>query len=81
MLFWKELLEASGGKLELPKCFYYILAWKFDLKGNPLPVMISEQKQKPNKLPSQIQQPIYLSPSYKKKSPLAIKLLDVTNPL
>jgi hypothetical protein len=25
---WKELLEASGGKLELTKCFYYILSWK-----------------------------------------------------
>jgi hypothetical protein len=44
MLFWKELLEASGGKLELPKCFYYILAWKFDAKGNPYPMTILEQR-------------------------------------
>jgi hypothetical protein len=28
MIAWKELLEASGGKLELTKCFYYILSWK-----------------------------------------------------
>lgn len=26
MIAWKELLEASGGKLELTKCFYYILS-------------------------------------------------------
>jgi hypothetical protein len=30
MIYWKELLEASGGKLELTKCFYYILSLKFD---------------------------------------------------
>jgi hypothetical protein len=35
MIAWKELLEASGRKLELTKCFYYILTWKFDTKGNP----------------------------------------------
>jgi hypothetical protein len=39
---WKELLKASGGKLELTKCFYYILTWKFDNKGNPIPTMIAE---------------------------------------
>lgn len=30
MIYWRELLEASGGKLELTTCFYYILSWKFD---------------------------------------------------
>jgi hypothetical protein len=44
LMFWKELLEASGGKLELPKCFYYVLAWKFDSKGNPYPMSIAEQR-------------------------------------
>jgi hypothetical protein len=45
MIAWKELLEASGGKLELTKCFYYILTWKFDPKGNPVPTTIKEQRQ------------------------------------
>ena len=31
--YWEELLNASGGKLELPKCFYYILHWNFDKEG------------------------------------------------
>jgi Reverse transcriptase (RNA-dependent DNA polymerase) len=44
MIAWKELLEASGGKLELTKCFYYILTWKFDRKGNPLPTTVEEQR-------------------------------------
>jgi hypothetical protein len=44
MLAWKELLEASGGKLELTKCFYYILTWRFDTKGNPIPTTIAEQR-------------------------------------
>jgi hypothetical protein len=44
MLFWKELLEASGEKLELHKCFYYILAWKFDSKGHSTPMTITEQR-------------------------------------
>ena len=32
---WERLLSATGGKLELTKCFYYILQWKFDDKGVP----------------------------------------------
>jgi hypothetical protein len=43
MIAWKELLEASGGKLELTKCFYYILTWKFDPIGTPIPTTIQEQ--------------------------------------
>jgi hypothetical protein len=42
MIAWKELLEASGGKLELTKCFYYILTWRFDNKGNPILTTIAE---------------------------------------
>jgi hypothetical protein len=30
---WTELLAATGGKLELTKCFYYVLHWKFDNEG------------------------------------------------
>jgi hypothetical protein len=44
MLFWKELLMASGGKLELPKCFYFVLTWKFDSKGHPYSMTITEQQ-------------------------------------
>jgi hypothetical protein len=45
MIAWKELLEASGGKLELTKCFYYILTWRFDSNGNPVPTTIAEQRE------------------------------------
>jgi ribonuclease HI len=44
MTTWNELLEASGGKLELSKCFYYILSWKFDKEGNGVPMTILEQR-------------------------------------
>ena len=44
MMKWKELLEASGGKLELSKCFYYILSWKYDDEGNAMPMSIDEQR-------------------------------------
>ena len=44
MLKWKELLEASSGKLELSKCFYYILSWKFDEEGFAHPMSIQEQR-------------------------------------
>ena len=33
--WWEELLTATGGKLELKKCFYYIISWAFDDDGNP----------------------------------------------
>ena len=33
--WWKQLLNASGGKLELEKRFYYILHWGADPEGKP----------------------------------------------
>ena len=33
--WWEKLLHASGGKLELSKCFYYLIVWLFDDDGNP----------------------------------------------
>ena len=34
--WWEELLTATGGKLELDKCFYYIIRWAFDREtGKP----------------------------------------------
>lgn len=32
---WNDLLWASGGDLELPKCSYHILHWKFTSNGSP----------------------------------------------
>jgi hypothetical protein len=29
MIVWQQLLEASGGKLELTKCFHYILMLEY----------------------------------------------------
>jgi hypothetical protein len=45
MMAWKELLETLGNKLELTKCFYYTLTWKFDSKGHPIPTTINKQRQ------------------------------------
>jgi Reverse transcriptase (RNA-dependent DNA polymerase) len=44
MTIWIEFLEASGSKLELSKCFYYVLSWKFDNDGNSVPMTIMEQR-------------------------------------
>jgi hypothetical protein len=41
---WANLLAASGGKLELDKCFYYLLTWKFDENGNAEPETIADQQ-------------------------------------
>jgi hypothetical protein len=32
---WEKLLFVSGRKLELTKCFFYMLYWKFSNDGNP----------------------------------------------
>jgi hypothetical protein len=32
------------GKLQLEKCFYYVLSWQFDSKGNPYPRTVTEQR-------------------------------------
>jgi hypothetical protein len=34
--WWEELLVATGGQLELPKCFYYIIDWVFNEHGDPI---------------------------------------------
>ena len=31
--YWEQLLDTTGGKLELEKCFYYIIHWEFDSEG------------------------------------------------
>jgi hypothetical protein len=41
--YWAGLLAASGGHLELIKCFYYILTWSWDHNGNPSPQLIVDQ--------------------------------------
>ena len=33
--WWEQLLTATGGKLELPKCFYYLIRWVFNDYGDP----------------------------------------------
>ena len=33
--WWEQLLYATGGKLELNKCFYYPILWTFDEEGVP----------------------------------------------
>jgi hypothetical protein len=40
---WAKLLEASGGKLEMTKTFYYLLSWEWDKYGNPTPQSIAQQ--------------------------------------
>jgi hypothetical protein len=47
---WEQLLNLTGGKLELSKCFYYPIVWNFDSEGaaflkppNELPSTISLQ--------------------------------------
>ena len=32
---WERLLWSAGGALELTKCFYYLICWKFDKAGRP----------------------------------------------
>jgi hypothetical protein len=34
---WHDLLQASGGALELPKCVYQILSWTFNSESSPFP--------------------------------------------
>jgi hypothetical protein len=41
---WAGLLEASGGRLEYDKCFYYLLSWKWDKKGKAFPTTSNEQQ-------------------------------------
>ena len=33
--WWEQLLYSTGGKLELEKCFLYVMRWQFDNEGQP----------------------------------------------
>jgi hypothetical protein len=33
---WERLLHSTGGALELSKCFFYVMAWKFKKDGTPM---------------------------------------------
>jgi hypothetical protein len=44
---WEKLLFTSGGKLELNKCFFYILFWQFSSDGQP---SLTKKAQLPYKL-------------------------------
>jgi hypothetical protein len=41
---WAELLVASGGKLEISKCFYYAMFWQFTAEGDPELIPMQQQK-------------------------------------
>ena len=43
--WWEQLLHATGGKLELQKCFYYPIIWKFNEEGIPELLLTSENRQ------------------------------------
>jgi hypothetical protein len=40
----------NRGALELSKCFYYLLSWKWDKWGSPIPQTIKEQNLPPIKI-------------------------------
>jgi hypothetical protein len=44
---WEALLSVTGGELELSKCFYYVLSWKWDKFGIPKAETKNEQKLAP----------------------------------
>jgi hypothetical protein len=44
---WEKLLFTSGGKLELTKCFFYIMYWQFSEDGLP---QLTNKVQLPHKL-------------------------------
>jgi hypothetical protein len=60
--WWAGLLEATGGKLELSKCFFYLVSWKFDSKGNAIPETMEEQNDMENQImiQSNNQEGVYL---------------------
>lgn len=33
---WSDLLQATGGALELSKCSYHVMSWKFSIQGAPV---------------------------------------------
>jgi hypothetical protein len=33
---WERLLNSTGGALELSKCFFYVMSWKFKNDGTPM---------------------------------------------
>jgi len=53
---WNDLLWCSGGKLELPKCSYHLLYFRFKPNGEPVPIL------DPPNVPIQVHDPETRSP-------------------
>lgn len=43
MLCWNKASEAFGGKLELAKCFYFMMSWNFDRDDYITTISMKEQ--------------------------------------
>ena len=43
-----ERLRPTGGKLELPKCFLYVITWIFDKQGDLVPTEVETAANQPN---------------------------------
>jgi hypothetical protein len=44
--WWEQLLYATGGKLELEKCFFYLVYWVFDDEGEPRLLQVEDYPKK-----------------------------------
>ena len=58
---WNDLLTASGGALELSKCLYHVVHWKFAKNGSPVLVSVGNDvprviiRDSPSSQPQQLQ--------------------------
>jgi exonuclease III len=68
---WSNLLEATGGSLELLKCSYHVVNWKFSIQGAPVLSSVKAQVQSisvPHSLTGELQTLEYLPPSVAHKT-------------
>ena len=42
---WSQLVDATGGALEISKCSYHVLYWKFSCQGAPVLVNVDSETQ------------------------------------
>jgi hypothetical protein len=42
---WSQLLDVTGGALEISKCSYHVLYWKFSCQGAPVLVNVDSETQ------------------------------------
>jgi hypothetical protein len=77
--YWEQLLHASGGKLELTKCFFYHMKWSFSSEGTPQLDILNNDELSTTIIDSETSLPIQINALQSNISHKTLGILETPN--